>query len=167
MTQLIPLSQGKYALIDDEDYALVSQYQWVAVCRRRRHGREEFYAASHAGRPSDQPLIYMHRLIMAALAGTIVDHINRNPLDNRRCNLRIATPAQNVANQAKHRRLSSRFKGVYWHKKKNNWKVQIGVNRRRMYVGSYTDEIEAARAYDQAARKYFGPFACLNFPSEV
>jgi hypothetical protein len=91
------------------------------------------------------------------------DHINGNGLDNRRCNLRPVTSQQNRANQRKTRG-TSQFKGVYLRRRERNWEAAIKVNRRRIYLGTFSSEVEAARAYDAAARHHFGEFAALNFP---
>ncbi|MGD0572653.1 MAG: AP2/ERF family transcription factor [Sedimentisphaerales bacterium] len=99
--------------------------------------------------------------------GLLVDHFNRNGLDNRRANLRLATRAQNSCNTKKQKGCSSKFKGVCFHKNRkgpNPWDAYIDVNNRRINLGCFPTEISAARAYDSAAKKYHGEFARLNFP---
>jgi len=97
---------------------------------------------------------------MNAQTGQQVDHINHNPLDNRRCNLRLCTNGQNTANARKHKDgITSQFKGVSWDKYAQSWCVQVQGSR----VGRFKSEMEAARAYDNAARVAFGEFAHLNF----
>lgn len=94
------------------------------------------------------------------------DHKNRNKLDNRRSNLRICTSSQNHQNsraRAKRAKIHSRFKGVCWDKENNKWRVGLRLNYKAVDVGRFTDEIEAAKAYDEAARKAFGEFALTNF----
>jgi hypothetical protein len=99
--------------------------------------------------------------------GILVDHQNSNPLDNRRANLRLATHAQNMHNRQKiQKKTSSRFVGVCFEKQKQRWIVYITNLRKRIYLGRFKNEIDAARAYDRAALKYFGEFARLNFPRE-
>ena len=104
---------------------------------------------------------------MKAPVGLVVDHINHNGLDNRKANLRIATRAQNSRYSKKTKnKFSSNYKGLYFHRLERRWRVRITENGRTRYVGQFKDEIEAAKAYDRAARKYHGEFASLNFPSK-
>jgi len=91
-----------------------------------------------------------------------VDHRNRYGLDCQRGNLRIATQAQNSANRNKQRGTSSKYKGVHWNKRQQQWTAYLYVNRKKIYLGVFGDEISAARAYDAFARKYFGEFAKFN-----
>ena len=92
-----------------------------------------------------------------------VDHINNNGLDNRRCNLRLATRQQQNMNRKKLKGCSSRYKGVYWAKNRKKWCVRIEFNAKVMFLGYFESEIKAGKAYDEAAIKYFGEFARLNF----
>jgi len=108
----------------------------------------------------------MHRQVIIVSHNMFVDHINRKGLDNRKANLRPATATQNSCNRAKYKRPShcSEFKGVSCNKSKKPWKAQIRVNRKYIHLGSFCDEVSAAKAYDKAANKYHGQFAFLNFP---
>jgi hypothetical protein len=155
----IPLRGGHVALIDAGDLPLVDEYSlWVV----RRHRR--WYVAA-AKRPSGAtPTTYLHRVIAGAEPGLQVDHENLDGLDNRRGNLRIATPQLNMANIAKvSRRTSSSYKGVYRHGKNPSWIAQLKFNG-RCRTSSWPTEEEAARAYDAMATEAFGAFARLNFP---
>jgi len=147
----IPLTHDKVALVDDEDFDKVTIYKWYAL--KIRH---YWYACSN----SNKKLIYMHRLILNAPQGYDVDHRNRNGLDNRKQNLRICTKIQNQYNsrpQAK--RKTSHYKGLWFDKKNNKWVVRV----KNKYIGSYSDEDEAARIYDKKAKKVYGEFAYMNF----
>lgn len=107
----------------------------------------------------------MHHLVIDIPPGLFPDHINHNGLDNRKANVRPVTRAQNVWNRRKFKRPTrSKYKGVDWAIDMKRWRARIRVNGRRIYLGSFSDELEAAKAYDRAARKYHGQFAALNFP---
>jgi hypothetical protein len=152
----IPLTQGKVALIDDEDYPLVSTYSWHVGSN---HGRPCYAVCDNQGYT-----LAMHVL----LVGKGCDHKNGNGFDNRRSNLRPATASQNTHNQGP-RKGTSKYKGVCWHKDTNNWQVGITCSRRQHYLGRFDSEQDAALAYDQAARELHGEFAWLNaqhFPDD-
>ena len=107
----------------------------------------------------------MHREILRCLPGVMIDHINGNSLDNRKCNLRAATNSQNMANQPKQKRNLCRFKGICVDKKNGGWRAQISINGETKNLGHFLDDESAARAYNDAARKQFGEYARLNeFP---
>ncbi len=109
----------------------------------------------------------MHRMVMGVEDGRLVDHANHNGLDNRRTNLRIATWTENCWNKRKPiSDSSSRFKGVMWDKRRGTWHVMIGHNGRKIFIGYFDDEEEAARAYDVKAKELYGEFAALNFPPQ-
>ena len=150
----IKLTQGKVALVDDADYEWLSQWKWT-------YGGYAFRMIRDGTRK--QRMIYMHRVIMDAQPGEQVDHINRDGLDNRRENLRLCSSSQNNGNQRKTRG-SSRFKGVSWHKEGRKWQTGIKLHGTQRHLGLFTDEVEAAHAYDDAAREKFGEFARVNFP---
>jgi hypothetical protein len=147
----IPLTQGKVALVDDEDFEAVSAVKWYAQQSR------VWYAAHKRDR-----LVYMHRMILTAPPGMQVDHINGNGLDNRRSNLRLCSNSQNHANLRKRPETSSRFKGVYWNKARRKWHAQIKVNQCTFYLGLFESEEAAGAAYDRAAAEHFGVFSRLN-----
>ena len=155
----IPLTRGKFAIVDAADYESLSQHKWLANGDEKRG----FYAARRVG----NKLVLMHRVIMNPPEGTVVDHINRNSLNNRRRNLRICTQKENSRNGRPSRRSTSRFKGVYFHKQTRKWIATIGYNGKTIHLGSFDDEVEAARAYDRKAYELFAEFAYLNFPHEI
>jgi hypothetical protein len=155
---------GRVAFIDDEDYGLISQHRWH-VKQVNRPGRRDDgpYAVTTIRRADGyRAMVYMHNLI---LGFTGVDHVNLNGLDNQRANLRAATRAQNAANQES-RVGTSRFKGVELHRGRK-WRAHICANGHRRHLGMFATEEDAARAYDAAARKAFGPFARLNFEEDA
>jgi hypothetical protein len=102
---------------------------------------------------------------MNAPEGMVVDHINHNGLDNRKVNMRLATRAENARYSRKTKnKFHSDYKGVYYIKRVKRWRARITFEGKTMYVGEFKDEKSAGKAYDRAAKKYFGEFACLNFP---
>jgi HNH endonuclease len=157
MSVEIPLTQGKVALIDAEDAEKVLKYKWHA-CQRAPN----WYAATSAERRRGNA-IYLHRLLANPTRGEHVDHINGDGLDCRRENLRLCTNAENRRNM-RVRRGVSQFKGVAKCKSNSTrvWEAYIWFNNRKIGLGNYETEIEAARAYNAAALKYHGDFACLN-----
>jgi len=154
----IALTRGKYAIVDAADYEWLSPHKWFATGDESRG----FYAARRDG----DKVVLMHRAIMNAPEGTVVDHINHNSLNNRRTNLRLCTQKQNSRSARPSRRATSRFKGVYFCRRTGKWLATIGYEGKTIHLGSFDDEIEAAKAYDRKARELFGEFAYLNFPEE-
>jgi hypothetical protein len=150
----VPLTQGKVALIDDEDAERVLGRNWAYLSVQ--NGPGPGYAISSSG--------LMHRLILNAPRGVEVDHVNGDGLDNRRENLRLATHAQNASNSRLHRDNVTGYKGV--RHKRNRWQARITVNQKEIYLGSFIALEDAARAYDAAAREHFGEFATPNFPPD-
>ena len=159
----IPLNgthgQGRYALIDDEDYALVAPYKWCLYANG--------YVMAHIRpEPGVRRTLYMHRIIMDAGRGEKVDHVDGDPLNNRRSNLRFATSAQNAANSYKVKSASG-YKGVFRGKGKTvPWDAKIRIDGKVRHLGCFATREEAARVYDDAARRLHGQFARLNFPDD-
>lgn len=155
----IPLTQGKVALVDDEDFGWLSEQKWC------------FNSQGYSVR-GRVPQLIMHRVIMERILGEAiplgmeVDHINTNKLDNRRDNLRLATHAQNKRNVPRYQGSTSQYKGVVWHKRGQKWQAAIWAKGGNQHLGVFETEVEAARAYDRAAKELFGEFAWLNFPDE-
>ncbi|MBN2271732.1 MAG: HNH endonuclease [Sedimentisphaerales bacterium] len=152
--RVIPLTQGKFAVVDAEDYDRLCGRKWHAA----KNGGQ-FYAQRYEKRRN----IAMHREILDIPPGMVCDHKNHNTLDNRKGNLRICTPAQNQYNQLPRDGGTSRYKGVRWHKDNCKWQAAIGYNSRLIHIGYYEYEADAAIAYDDMAIELFGEFACLNF----
>jgi hypothetical protein len=156
----IPLTQGKYAIVDPEDFERLNKHKWYAS----KWGNT-FYAVRCAGPRNKTKYIRMHREIMRPPDHLVIDHINHKGLDNRKANLRNATRAQNNYNRVaiKRKGATSKYKGVAWKKEKKKWRAHIYFNGEGIFLGYFKDEIQAAKAYDKAAKKYYGQFAYLNF----
>lgn len=165
LTVKIPLTQGKFTLIDNKDYPLVSQYKWHVRTgsRPRSCSRILQYAASHL--PISNKIILLHRLILNPRKGEECDHINGDGLDNRRQNLRLVTHSENMMSQRNRLDTSSMYKGVCKCKDCNRWRAYIHINKKTIHLGSFKSEEEAGKAYDEAAKKYFGKYAKTNFMS--
>ena len=157
----IALTRGKYALVDVEDYEKVNQYKWYV---RISNKSQTYYAARtvNVSKRMSKP-IAMHRVIINAPANMLVDHINGNGWDNRKANLRLANIFENARNKPKRKNTKlSKYKGV----KRNGsgrWHAVINCDRKRIYLGTFETEEQAAKAYDLGAKKYHGEFANFNF----
>lgn len=166
-TAIIPLTRGLVTTVDRQDADLGAML-WAAI----PNGSGHIYAARGVRNGGRWTLDLLHRVILARkLArplrpGEQVDHINGDPLDNRRANLRPATHAQNRRNNRVYMTNASGYKGVYWHKQRRKWQARIQHNSRLRHLGYFDTPIEAARAYDDAARELYGEFAALNFPRD-
>lgn len=159
MKYIVALSNKKFVLIavDDVDYVDLHKYSWSI---QHSTNDKEYAIARINGEP-----ILTHRYIMQAKAGEDVDHIDNDGLNNCRINLRLATRSQNHANRVKLSGCSSEYKGVSWDSNRQKWHVMIGVGKqKKLNLGRYDDELEAARVYDEKARELFGEFAKVNFP---
>lgn len=152
MSKQIPLSQGKFATVDDADYDWLAKHKW------------SYDPKGYAMRRSANVTIYMHRVVLNASGPALVDHVNGDGLDNRRENLRVVTTAQNNYNRHPEKRpKTSQYKGVSLNRKVNRWQAHIKKgDEYRRYLGLYDSEQDAARAYNAAARHLFGPYAYIN-----
>lgn len=150
----IPLTQGQVALVSNVDYQSLNKFKWYA--HKDRHAKT-FYALRHRKDENGKAMRWgMHNEVRGR---KFVDHKNGNGLDNRRANLRPATPSQNMHNQQLRTNNTSGAKGVYWHKVAKKWAARISVNYERVYLGLFDNVEDAVDAYVKAARKHFGNFA--------
>lgn len=148
----IALSTGQFTLVDEEDFEYLQKFNWL------QSDDGSVYRTNGGSKR-----LKMHRDIVKPPPGYEVDHKNHNRLDNTRENLRLATKNQNGMNRRLQSNNRSGFKGISQHVG-GLWKAEILVAKNRMYLGYFHTPEEAARAYDDAARKHYGEFACLNFP---
>lgn len=149
----IALTRGYVALVDDDQYERIAACKWYAAVQPN-------YV--YAARCSNKRIVWMHRVILDARLGENVDHVDGDGLNNQRSNLRLATRSQNQQNQRKKSPASSRFKGVSWNKGNRKWESNIQHHHVRSHLGSFTSEVDAAKAYDSMAYRLFGEFAKLN-----
>lgn len=152
---LVPLSQDKFAIVDTDGWEKVKNFKW-------------YYCQGYATRQAkgckrdNRYFIRMHRFLTEVPYGMDVDHINGDKIDNRMSNLRICTRSENLMNSKKRNGCRSKYKGVGFSKVSNKWRAYIQKNGRSMHLGLFINEEEAARAYNEAAKKHFGEFARLN-----
>ena len=157
----IQLTQGKQAVIDDRDYEYLSSWKW---CAHSPKPGKWYAVRSQTIGFMKRIQIKMHRLILSAPNGIHVDHINGNGLDNRRDNIRLCNNTQNNYNSRKQSRITtSNFKGVSFDRESRKWSAHITIVGKRVRIGRFVSEVEAARAYDAEARRLYGEFARTNF----
>jgi len=164
--KLIGLTQGKVAIVDADDYEQVSKYKWYA-----KKGWRTYYAIRGVrvyknGKYVRVKQIPMHRWLMKAPPDKLVDHRGHNGLDNRRGNLRLATPRENAQNRRVKRTSRLKLKGVNYRPKGDVFEASLKDNGKRIYLGRFKNKDDAARAYDEKAKEVHGEFACLNFPEK-
>lgn len=150
---LIQLSDGEFALVDEEDYDELRTLTW--------HHGDEGYVVHTVGIEGKTRMLLMHRVVLRAPPEILVDHWDGNRLDNRKLNLRSASHRQNAQNRTTI--AGRRYKGTY--ASDGRWKARIKFEGKMVYLGAYESEEIAATAYDLAARRLFGDFARLNFPA--
>ena len=153
--------------IGKEDQAWFDQYKWSASDNGCGTVYVHRNTRRHEGGKTRK--IYLHRALLNPAPGEIVDHINRNPLDNRKVNLRIASSTESNRNRGKNntwkgKPTSSKYKGVSWDSRRMKWCSYIWSENRSTHIGYFTEEKNAARAYDAMAYALYGAYAYLNFP---
>jgi hypothetical protein len=139
---------------DEQDRDIISRYTWSVV--KHKGGLKYAYC--------QKTKTFLHRLLIKTDNKTYIDHINGNGLDNRRCNLRVCTHTENMQNRKMHKNNTSGYKGVYQDKRAKNkkWVAVIRCNGVKHFLGIFTEKIEAAKAYNSGAIRYFGEFARIN-----
>jgi len=164
----IKLTKGKFAIVDDEDYKRINQYKWYAQFQPKN----KTYIACRRSK-TNRKLILMHRFIMNCPPDKEVDHKNHNTLENRKFNLRICTHGQNLHNQYRTKNKLSKYKGVCWHKGKTykskkykgTWVARITYDKKQIHLGSFKNQTDAAKAYDEKAKELYGVSVYINFPN--
>jgi len=155
----IKIKNGYEAIVDDADYEWISAYKWHLVSSKAHYAETSIWDK----KKKRSKCYKMHRMIAQPPKNRMIDHINGNKLDNRRCNLRFVTNSQNSMNRhVNHSR--SGYRGVHWMAERNKWAAQIMRNQKMYYIGLFEDKVEAAKARDIWAIKFHGEYAVLNFP---
>jgi hypothetical protein len=147
------------ALVDTEDYARVAIYTWRL--QTKKSGAVYVVSDYRDGAKTHKRLL--HREVLRVPSAVLIDHKDRNGLNNTKANLRVATASQNLHNRPGHKNSTSKFKGVSWSNERNRWCAQIMVNGRTYRLGKFISEVAAAKAYDAAAKALIGEFAYYNF----
>lgn len=162
MSKQIPLSQEKFAIVDDADYEWLNQWKWFV----KQHHRT-WYAVRNVWHPK-HTIVRMHRVIVGSMANDLeIDHCDGNGLNNIRANLRVCTRLENGRNVRISKRNTSGYKGVSWHNGAHKWRASITAHGSFIHLGYFSDPSEAAQAYDRAAQTYHGKFARVNFPEAI
>jgi len=156
----IKLAQGKYTILDEDDFYRLNNFQW---CLKEDEDGYASVVRINNQREKGPTILSMHREIMNAPPGRLVDHRDSDAMDNRSANLRFATPTENSCNRRKKTNTSSQFKGVSFNKRNKKWCARIKYEGKSIWLGSFLSELDAAKAYDEAAKKYHKEFAHLNF----
>ena len=153
--KLITLTQGKVAIVDDDDYEYLNRFKWhISGKPTRRYAQAKI----------NGKLVLMHQIILPPIQDcTGIDHRDCNSLNNQKYNLRYASDSQNVGNsRVQTVPKSSKYKGVYFDKSRTNWQAYIKFHYKYIHLGRFNSEDDAAEAYNEAAIKYFGEFARIN-----
>lgn len=154
----IPLTQGKVAIVDDDDFEWLSKWKWYY---------NQGYAVRTEDIPGKQKTVLMHAQIMGTPKGMQTDHRDMNTLNNCKANLRICTFSENKFNCNKQSNNTSGYKGVTWDKRNKKWYAQIEFQKKNIGIGHFDNPQEAAKMYDKFAKQYHGDFAKTNFEEDA
>ena len=149
---------GKIVKIDGTDYELFCSHNWYLF-----KGRNTDYLCTNIRVDGKRRTAYLHRILLGCAKGECIDHIDGNGLNNQRDNLRACSRSENQCNQIKNKNTSSIYKGVSWNRNKQRWECYINKNHKRVHIGKFKSEIEAAIKWDEQAKILHGEFARLNF----
>jgi len=142
----IPLTKGYEAIVDDDDYESISRHKWYMMTNGRDYTQ---YACRTKKINGKKKTFWMHRVINKTPDHLVTDHINRNGLDNRKCNLRSVTHQENMVNSKMHKKSTSEYRGVSWHSIGKCWRAAISVNNKYVHLGLFKNELDAKAAYDK------------------
>ena len=157
----IPLTQGKFALVDDQDFELVNKVKWYAI--EMNKGKGLFYARRHITVDGKDKMQYLHRFLLGVTNSKIkVDHKDGDGLNNVRNNIRLATHSQNLQNRGSQNNSGSKYKGVCFENFTKSYRMQITINGKTIR-SRHKNEIDAAKEYDRMAKILHGEFANTNF----
>jgi len=157
-TKRLKLTQGKYAIVDADDYARLAQFHWCAFCENHK-----WRVARIAICEGKRRTIYLHRVILNAAQNAQMIHVNHNALDFRKSNLQIASISLQLQRGRIRKNKSSHFKGVSLNKKLQKWDARIKKQGKQFCLGLFDSEFDAAKAYDAKAVELYGELACKNF----
>lgn len=156
----IPLTKGKYAIVDDEDYPYISRFKW------QLSGDGYFAVRAFHNNGSKSASVYMHQLLIEARVGVVTTHINNDGLDNRKENLAYCSRSHWSQSKEwpkeKKALCSSKYKGVTFRKRQNKWSATISLHGKYIHIGSFLTEKEAAKAYNAKALELYGENAYQN-----
>lgn len=158
--KLISITGNKFAKIDDQDFEKVNRYKWYYSSKQGVVTQVHISGSNWRGRTQKKKHVLMHRFLLDVPKYLEVDHKNGNKLDNRRRNIRICTHAENMRNLKLRKDNTSGYKGVGWNFSK--WQARIWFNNKKISLGQFEKKEDAAKAYNEAAKKYFGEYARLN-----
>lgn len=157
----IHLTRGQSTFVNAELYKWLMQFSWSA---RKKEGKDVYYAYTGACMGENRVIASMHHVVLDVHHSVECDHKNGNTLDNLIDNLRPCTDSQNSVNRKMNHNNTSGFRGVYWRKERGTWRALVVINKKRHWLGSFSDPEEAARVRDKAVLECHGEFARLNFP---